>query len=105
MKLDNFSFHIVYDARLKEKKALQQLFRSENTFKQDVDVWEDKPFIHQSIQVNKDHPSHNAVTYHLKEQNTILFIPTFYDNSKKIWIAVFQFYQDCSPYNQTSPEI
>ena len=45
MKLDNFSFHIVYDARNKEKKALQQQFKSENTFKLDVDVWEDRPFI------------------------------------------------------------
>ena len=76
MLKDNFTFNIVFDFRKGKFAALQREFNGAFSFKQKVDLWEDKPYIHASNEV-PEHHDNNSTLYHLKAQGAIVHISSY----------------------------
>ena len=71
MKSKSFSEQVAFDLRDSKIKALMQEFKSVNSLKKELDVWEDKPIIIAQEQVEKQEDATlcgNSTLYLLKAQ-------------------------------------
>ena len=71
---EDFIEQVVYDRRSSETKAMREKFNREQSFKKDLDIWEDKPRIAHSELV-KDQELANSIV-HLVENRIVHIINT-----------------------------
>ena len=94
---DNFEGRITFDLRNEGQKRNE--FQSDKSFKKDLDLWEDKPQIIASEEVEK-HAGNNSVVYPIPEQQQILLIVKKRGTPK----VDFEFYDDSPPFSKKRQE-
>ena len=67
MRRNNFSFNIAFDDREERNAILQREFNCENSFKEEMSLWEDEPFIVDSKDADSTVGNSSSV-YHLEPQ-------------------------------------
>ena len=88
---ENFEGKITFDLRNEGQRRNE--FQSDKSFKKDLDLWEDKPQIIASEEVDM-HSGNNSVVYQLAHQQQILLMV----KKRGTTSVAFEFYDDTPPF-------